>query len=637
MRPPRSTYWFMLSLAIIMACGLAWPESNLRGRLQSVFDNVAKGINYVGQQAGRIIGDGFGLGETPAAEFTEIRPVSQRVPVEAAPVVSVANEFGEIRVTTWGERVVEVAAEIVVGADTAEAALATADAIEIGVDAQADAVAVRTRIPEARPEGANHTITVNYAIKVPEGASVAARNFFGDTYIADVRGPVAVDAQYGRVELTRLGGPAEVRANGEFPLRATELAQGGEFDVHGATAEFRRVSGELSVSSFRGSVLVAEVPDDARINVSADSSSTRLLLPPGARPGLSATIFHGSMVSAVPGTRTAQGNRLVVHAPNPEASRQVVVNASFGHVAVDYEGAETSDAQTPAMAGTPISDTQEQVFAPAPGLPLRIEAMPGSIQIGAATDGQVHVRATRIVRVPNAAAAPPALAALDLRAAAEQDQASIITAVTSDLASLDCTSARFDLHILCPPETPITVQAEEGLTALHGLSGAVSVHQAIGEIQATAMTGALELANQRGSIAVEACTGPVDVSTRYGSAELVRTSGPITARSTQGKLVVEEAGSSVQARVSGGDVRILALEGVHGEYDILAEEGDISLLLAPASNIALTVTTKAGGAVHSAFPLDGSIGGDTQQFHGRLGEGEQRVRLEAIGGDIYLD
>ena len=116
-----------LAILLLVPCAAAaqppqTPESGLLDRIQSGLDGVARGFDYMGQLAEDVIGPGLGLGAERPAAHTETRAFNERYPTGPAPIVSVANEFGEIRVDTWEDRVVAVTAAITVGAEAADIA-----------------------------------------------------------------------------------------------------------------------------------------------------------------------------------------------------------------------------------------------------------------------------------------------------------------------------------------------------------------------------------------------------------------------------------------------------------------------------------------------------------------------------------
>src|SRR5690606_2218339 len=154
----------------------------------------------------------------------------------------------------WEDRVVQVNAEVKVGAESADVAAEIARTIDIRITPSDNLIEIRTFLPDTRRDLGVVTMEVNYDITVPSGTSLVSDNFFGDTTVRGLSGLVAVESQYGIVDLSNLTGEVKARAHGEFPLRATGLAQGGVFDLHSAHAEFSNIGGRLRVSNFRGSV-----------------------------------------------------------------------------------------------------------------------------------------------------------------------------------------------------------------------------------------------------------------------------------------------------------------------------------------------------------------------------------------------
>ena len=162
--------------------GVAAPlyaQEDLIQRLRSGIEGVARGMDSVGRKAGSLIG-ATPLSDDQPAPYTEKREFEQRYPTGAAPMVTVSNEFGEIRVDTWNERVVQVRAEMVTGADSAEKAAQLSKAITINVAPAEDLFEIRTLLPETRGDMGHISISVRYHITIPKDASLVADNYFGD-------------------------------------------------------------------------------------------------------------------------------------------------------------------------------------------------------------------------------------------------------------------------------------------------------------------------------------------------------------------------------------------------------------------------------------------------------------------------
>jgi len=615
---------------------MAYADATLIERIQATLDGVARGINALGKKAEDFVGPGLGLDAEETASFVEKRTFTERYPVGPSPRVAVSNEFGSIRVETWDNRLVEVSAEISVGAETASLAAEVARTIDVNVSPAEDQLEVRTYLPASRRDAGSVSIAVNYTITVPSSAAVSADNFFGDTHIRGVGGRVTVEAQYGAVELQSLSGPVNVRSHGDFPVRVSGLSQGGSFQMHGARAEFSNVRGALKITNFRGAVSLRDLAPEVEVDVVNDSGPIDLLLPTGANPDLTTTVIYGAILSDLPLTRTTQGSRILARNPSPEAAQRIALSATFGDVRIAVQGQET---ETPARldgGAKPYNDILTSSETVGPGMSLVVDAAVGDVRIEPAAGDAVRITATRIVWAPSAQIAPAALEALGLTIQRDTGRVSVTTVVTADLEAMGCPAWRTDLLIQIPQGMPIVVNAQKGLTTISNLSNAVQVNQVAGAIQAVGLVGEANLSNQRGDITATGCAGPMEASVRFGVLRIEEAGGRISASTIQGRTIIDAPLGPVTVRATAGDVRILALEGIGGDYDVLVEQGDLNMLLAPGSSAALSVTTQ-GGIVKSAHDLSGNLTRDTQAFLGRLGAGAFTVRLEARNGNIVLD
>ncbi len=83
-------------------------------------------------------------------------------------------------------------------------------------------------------------------------------------------------------------------------------------------------------------------------------------------------------------------------------------------------------------------------------------------------------------------------------------------------------------------------------------------------------------------------------------------------------------------------MRIIALDGIGGDYDVLAEQGNLSIVL-PQDADAIVLVTAQNGLVYSALPMTGGIEKGLQKFQTRLSSGAFRVALETREGNVVID
>jgi len=105
--------WRLVCLLVVSGlsvAGNAAAQGNLMDRVGSVFDGVARGLDFVGRKTQDLLGPGLGFGHGEEGGFVESREFEERYPVASGVHVSVSNAFGGIRVATWDNQVVQIVA-----------------------------------------------------------------------------------------------------------------------------------------------------------------------------------------------------------------------------------------------------------------------------------------------------------------------------------------------------------------------------------------------------------------------------------------------------------------------------------------------------------------------------------------------
>ncbi len=614
----------------LAVCGIARAE--IIQRIQAGIEGVARGMDYVGQRAGELLGPGLPLAEQPAAAFSHERIIETQYPTSSSPVVALSNEFGEVRVGVWNERLVKITAVVIAGADTESGAEQVAQLIDVRVSHGEDYLECRTVLPEIKDNRVS--ITVNYAVSIPRDAGLIVDNFFGDVYLADIGGMVVADVQYGGLEMARLQGVARARIQGDFPVRIHGLRQGGMFKLQGAQAEFTDVHGEVDISHFRGLVTIRQPGEKSHINLNSDSGRAHIVLPPDANPDFSATVLYGRLESDLDVTRTLRGQQLTARHPNTESEQRITVQAAFSEVLVAVEG-HASDASA-RVSGEPFNDTRVESIAVMEGDALEIESMPGNVRIEGADVEEIVVEATRVVWTPSPSSAMDALDALVLEATRTDGNIRIQTNTIQDMSVFDCEAYRVDLHIQCPREIPVAISAREGVTVIDGLGAGITVAQHKGDVSLEHVKGPVVVNNANGAVVARECSGPFDANIRYGSVTLEKIYGDVRVSATEGRAYIDAPHGNVNVRHRSGDVRLLCIEPIQGDLDILVEDGNLNVFIAPESDAAINVKS-VQGRIQSSLPMSGAIARDLQEFFGRLNDETHTVRLETVNGDIFLN
>ncbi len=604
-------------------------------RIQAGIEGVARGMDYVGQRTGELIGPGMPLADEAGAAFEYRRVFEENYPTGSSPLIALSSEFGDIQVTTWDERVVRVRAEIVAGAASESAAEQLANLVEIRVAHGEDYLECRTVYPEIK-SSSEIAWSVNYTLHVPRDAGIVVDTFFGDVSLSDIGGMLVADVQYGALTLGNIHGSARARVQGNFPVQVHGLHQGGEFKFQGAVAEFHDVRGDLNVDHFRGATTITGLAEDVRLTIQCDTAKARVVLAPDMMPDLSAVIVYGRLESDLDVSRTLRGAQLVARHPNAEARQHIDINASFSDVIIAVEGKEHEHA-VGAGERKAFTDTQLETVALDAHTAIELRAIPGNIRVEGVDAEEIRIEATRVVWAPSAAAGMDALDALQLHLAPTDDVLQVETRLTQDVAGFYGTEDyRMDMHIRLPRELSLHIAAEAGTTAIEGMGAGVRLEQQQGDVVLEHIKDAVHVRNEAGSIELRACSGPVELEARHGAIRVEQVYGDVRASAEEGAIHVDGPQGNVFIRQRNGDVRLLCLEPIKGDLDILVERGDLNVFIAPDSHA--TINVKAtNGRVQSALSLSGSINRDVQEFFGRINDGTYTVRLESREGDIFLN
>ena len=135
---------------------------------------------------------------------------------------------------------------------------------------------------------------------------------------------------------------------------------------------------------------------------------------------------------------------------------------------------------------------------------------------------------------------------------------------------------------------------------------------------------------------VTECAGTLVAAGSYGTVTVRNIAGDLHVTTVQGKTVIDAPGGSVTVRNTGGDVRLVVLAGIRGDFDIDAEDGDISMAIARDASATFWLSAR-GGNIHSSVPVTGTMDRTLQTFQGRLNAGTHRVVLNVRRGNIIID
>lgn len=564
------------------------------------------------------------------------RTLDSHYPVSGNAHLFVSNQFGAIRVSTWDNPLINMKAIIRVGAENEMKAKRFAQSISVEGSHVDDRVALRTVYPKVE-DPASLGYTVELQISVPPSIAVTTRNRFGDTSITGVQGAVVVDSSYGAVDLSRLGAHAQVRAKGEFPLTVNGLPQGGTFFLRSTKAALVDIGGTVTVNNYLGSISLDQLHDTAEVSATSDNGPIRLILPPAAKPQLHAAVEFGNIESDIPVQLQRWGKKTLATLDAPESQQRIELDASFGTILIQHQSLEPLTESPGAGARDAVQEVVQASIPFAEGQSLLVDAMAGNVHLEA-TDlvTEVQLEATRFVRVNDVANARAAMDSLVWVTDDSGTETRLRTSFEGDPEALGMTDFKMHLHIKYPKSAKVNIVHSAGATKVNGAVGDVTIEQKDGNILVAQAAGTIDIESGSGNVLIRESSGTVIVASEAGTVRTEQTSGALRLECRRGHIVIDTPRSSVFARNEQGEISIVALEGVFGDFDVMATNGNISMVIPPTSD-ALLLLNAEDGRVYSSFPVTGTLEKQTQAFQGRLNAATHRILLETRNGDIDLD
>ena len=175
-------------------------------------------------------------------------------------VVSLSNQFGEMRVNTWDRNEVKVDVSITAKANTDERAQEILDNILIEDGREGSGVFFKTKWKNDREQkkekskdknGETHRdegMTINYVVYLPARNPVNISNQFGATIVPDLSGEAKISSQFGSLNAGNLSNVKSVSI--QFGHGTIESVSDGKLDFQFNNKDIvvRRLTGDVTVN-----------------------------------------------------------------------------------------------------------------------------------------------------------------------------------------------------------------------------------------------------------------------------------------------------------------------------------------------------------------------------------------------------
>jgi hypothetical protein len=178
------------------------------------------------------------------------KTVSKSYPLASGDRISLDNQFGEMKISTWDKSEVKVDITIIGKSSTDERAQEILDRISIEDGKNSDGVYFRTKMNQSGNEGKKGNknykeegMEINYMVYMPASSPLNATNQFGPMIVPDLKGAVDLTSKFGSLTAGKLSNVKELDV--EFGKADIEWINNGKVTVKFSKASLGKLSGDL--------------------------------------------------------------------------------------------------------------------------------------------------------------------------------------------------------------------------------------------------------------------------------------------------------------------------------------------------------------------------------------------------------
>ena len=170
--------------------------------------------------------------------------------------VSINNQFGEVKISTWGQQEVKVDITIIAKGSTEEKAQHILDLISIEDGKDGNGVHFKTNLKNQHQNnegknGKNDGMEINYEVSMPAANPLDLKNAFGTTIVPDMSGPVEISSKFGELVAGKLSDVKKLEV--EFGTATVESVNNADVSIKFSQAQINKMSGSIkALQSYSG-------------------------------------------------------------------------------------------------------------------------------------------------------------------------------------------------------------------------------------------------------------------------------------------------------------------------------------------------------------------------------------------------
>jgi hypothetical protein len=155
------------------------------------------------------------------------------------------------------------------------------------------------------------------------------------------------------------------------------------------------------------------------------------------------------------------------------------------------------------------------------------------------------------------------------------------------------------------------------------------------DVDLTDIEGRLDIETSSGDGSLDNIKGLTSIYASSGDYRLYNIDGDLDAHTSSGDIYASGITGSIRAETSSGDIRLKGLASRDGDFDIESSSGDVILEVTEDFQGTISLRSTSGS-------VDSRLSGKLEYLsetsaRGKIGDGEGRLRVSTISGDISID
>jgi hypothetical protein len=288
-------------------------------------------------------------------KYKKTKSFSKSHSLSSSDKISLSNQFGEMKLTTWDKNEIKVDVTIIGKADDEKRAQEILDRISITDGKDGNGVYFKTKFADddndnkshnknEKNEHRNEGMEVNYMVYLPSTSTLKAENQFGKMIVPDYKGAIDLESKFGTLTAGKLSNSKNVTV--EFGHGTIEEINGGNLTIKFSNGTVNKLSGDVR-SDLEFSKVKLNIDNDAKnLTIHNSYSSVYLDLEKNFSASWDIQTSHGNFDNKTAFAIKEKGDDDDRYGPkfnrsysgvSGSGAGKVKINSSFGEIVAGHD------------------------------------------------------------------------------------------------------------------------------------------------------------------------------------------------------------------------------------------------------------------------------------------------------------